>query len=181
MKNHALLTAFGADRVGIVDDLTSLILAARCNVEESRMSVLGGEFAVILLFSGDQGDVRRLLKELPGSAGALGLQVSLKETAPPQPDPAARPYLLATTSLDTPGIVHAVTSLLRKHRVNILDLETDTTPAPWTGAPMFHMRARLSVPGAVAVAGLREELAELETQSNLDIRLTPVAPDAAQE
>jgi hypothetical protein len=44
---------------------------------------------------------------------------------------------------------------------------------------MFHMRARLSVPGAVA--GLREELAELETQSNLDIRLTPVAPDAAEE
>ena len=26
MKSHALLTAFGADRVGIVDDLTSLIL-----------------------------------------------------------------------------------------------------------------------------------------------------------
>jgi hypothetical protein len=39
MKDHALLTAFGADRVGI-DDLTP-ILAARCNVEESRMSVLG--------------------------------------------------------------------------------------------------------------------------------------------
>ena len=55
MKNHALLTAFGADRVGIVDDLTSLILEARCNVEESRMSVLGGEFAVILLFSGGPG------------------------------------------------------------------------------------------------------------------------------
>jgi glycine cleavage system transcriptional repressor len=179
MKSHALLTAFGADRVGIVDDLTSLILAARCNVEESRMSVLGGDFAVILLFSGNQADVRRLLKELPDGAGALGLRVDLKETAPPQPDPTARPYLLATTSLDTPGIVHAVTSLLRRHRVNILDLETDTTPAPWTGAPMFRMTARLSVPGEVAK--LREELAELETQNNLDIRLTPVMPDAAAE
>ena len=105
--------------------------------------------------------------------------MSLKETASPQADPAARPYLLDTTSLDTPGIVHAVTTLLRKHRVNILDLETDTTPAPWTGAPMFHMRARLSVPGPVA--GLREELAELETQTNLDIRLTPVTPEPAEE
>ncbi len=175
MKHHALLTAFGADRVGIVEELTSLILQARCNVEESRMSVLGGEFAVILLFSGDQAEVRRLLQELPGKAGALGLQVSLKETVPPQPDPAARPYLLETTSLDTPGIVHAVSSLLRKHRVNILDLETDTNPAPWTGAPMFHMRARLSVPGAVA--GLRDELQELETQTNLDIRLSPITPE----
>jgi glycine cleavage system regulatory protein len=42
---------------------------------------------------------------------------------------------------------------------------------------MFHMRARLSVPGAVAVATLREELAELEIQTNLDIRLTPVTPE----
>lgn len=176
MKHHALLTAFGADRVGIVDDLTSLILEARCNVEESRMSVLGGEFAVILLFSGDEGEVRRLLEQLPARAAALGLQVSLKETAPPQADPAARPYLLTTTSLDTPGIVHAVTSLLRKHRVNILDLETDTTPAPWTGAPMFRMRARLSVPGPIAA--LREQLAELEAETNLDIRLTPAAPEA---
>jgi glycine cleavage system transcriptional repressor len=179
MKHHALLTAFGADRVGIVDDLTSLILEARCNVEESRMSVLGGEFAVILLFSGDEGEVRRLLEQLPARAAALSLQVSLKETAPPQADPAARPYLLATTSLDTPGIVHAVTSLLRKHRVNILDLETDTTPAPWTGAPMFRMRARLSVPGPVAA--LREQLAELEAETNLDIRLTPADPEAASD
>jgi len=179
MKHHALLTAFGADRVGIVDDLTSLILEARCNVEESRMSVLGGEFAVILLFSGDGAEVRRLLGELPGKAEALGLRASLKKTEAPRPDPAARPYQLATTSLDTPGIVHAVTSLLRKHRVNILDLETDTTPAPWTGAPMFRMRARLSVPGAVAV--LREELAELENRTNLDIRLTAVTPEPAED
>jgi glycine cleavage system regulatory protein len=46
---------------------------------------------------------------------------------------------------------------------------------------MFHMRARLSVPGPVAVATLREELAELETQSNLDIRLTPVSTEPAEE
>jgi len=181
MKSHALLTAFGADRVGIVDDLTSLILEARCNVEESRMSVLGGEFAVILLFSGEQAEVRRLVRELPGQAGRLGLQLVLKETVPPQADPTALPYLLATTSLDTPGIVHAVTSLLRKHKVNILDLETDTSPAPWTGAPMFHMRARLSVPGPVAVAALREELAELETRTNLDVRLSAVVPEPAGE
>ena len=106
--------------------------------------------------------------------------MSLKETAPPQADPAARPYLLDTTSLDTPGIVHAVTSLLRKHRVNILDLETDTTPAPWTGAPMFHMRARLSVPGPGG-AGCARSWRSWRPQTNLDIRLTPVTPEPADE
>ena len=179
MKKHAILTALGPDRVGIVDDLTALILEAGCNVEESRMAVLGGEFAVILLFSGGDREVGGLLEGLPAKAAALGLQAALKETVPPRPDPGARPYLLETTSLDTPGIVHAVTSVLRRHSVNILALETDTTAAPWTGAPLFHMRARLSVQGPVA--GLREELAELETGSSLDIRLQAVAPEEAAE
>jgi len=70
-----------------------------------------------------------------------------------------------------------VTSVLRRHKVNILSLETDTAAAPWTGAPMFHMRARLGVQGPVA--GLREELAELEAGTSLDIRLQAVAPEEA--
>ena len=175
MKKHAILTALGPDRVGIVDDLTALILEAGCNVEESRMAVLGGEFAVILLLSGGQHEVGRLIEGLPARAAGLGLQAALKETAPPQPDAGSRPYLLETTSLDTPGIVHAVTSVLRRHKVNILSLETDTAAAPWTGAPMFHMRARLGVQGPIG--GLREELAELEAGTSLDIRLEAVAPE----
>jgi glycine cleavage system transcriptional repressor len=173
VKKYALLTASGRDRVGIVDDLTTVILEARCNIEESRMAVLGGEFAVILLFSGDEAGVQRLLAELPGRAAALGLHAGLRETSPTPPDAGARPYRLETTSLDSPGIVHSVTALLRSYGVNILDLETDTTAAPWTGAPLFSMRARLGVPGAVPIARLREELEDLEAGTSLDIRLTP--------
>jgi glycine cleavage system regulatory protein len=46
---------------------------------------------------------------------------------------------------------------------------------------MFRMRARLSVPGQVAIAALREELEELETQTNLDVRLTPFPPEPLAE
>jgi glycine cleavage system transcriptional repressor len=176
VKAHAILTAVGSDRVGIVDDLSALILERQCNVEESRMAVLGGEFAVILLLSGNQKDVAALVGELPERGQSLGLQITMRETAPPQTAPDARPYLLESTSLDTPGIVHSVTSLLRRHNINIDDLETDTTPAPWTGAPMFIMRARITVPAAVAVAALREELETLENEQNLDIKLAPVSP-----
>ena len=180
MKGYALLTAVGADRVGIVDDLTSLILDRKCNVEESRMSVLGGEFAIILLFSGDEAGVGKLLEELPARGIELGLTVSVKETVAPRADSQARPYLLESVSLDTPGIVHSVTSLLRRYQVNIEDLETDTTPAPWTGAPLFSMRARLSVPGGTPVARLREELEDLEAETNLDVKLTPITPAEAE-
>jgi glycine cleavage system transcriptional repressor len=180
MKQYAILTAVGADRVGIVDDLTSVILGRRCNIEESRMAVLGGEFAIVLLFSGEEAGVRMLLAELPARGTELGLSIGAKETVPPKTDPQARPYLLESVSLDTPGIVHSVTTLLRKYGVNIEDLETETTPAPWTGAPLFSMRARLSVPGSTSIARLREELEDLEAETNLDLKLSPITPGEAE-
>jgi len=42
------------------------------------------------------------------------------------------------------------------------------------------MRARLSVPGSASIGGLREELAKLEAETNLDIRLLPVSPEKPQ-
>ncbi len=60
MKAFAILTAIGSDRVGIVDDLTAAILERQCNVEESRMTVLGGEFSI---FAGGKGaSLARLIR-----------------------------------------------------------------------------------------------------------------------
>lgn len=87
-----------------------------------------------------------------------------------------RPYLLETVSLDTPGIVHTVTAALRKHGVNIESFETDTAPAPWTGAPMFRMRAHVVVGPSVEIGRLKDDLAHLEAGQDLDVRLRPVFP-----
>jgi glycine cleavage system transcriptional repressor len=180
MKRFAILTAIGSDRVGIVDDLTTSILKERCNIEESRMAVLGGEFAVMLLLSGMPADIESLVGRATGLAENLGLHISMKETTAPKADPQMRPYVIESVSLDTPGIVHSVTALLRRHGINIENLETDTTAAPWTGAPMFVMRGRISVPPDVSLARLKEELESLEAEQNLDVRLTPVTVSPAE-
>ena len=174
MRGFAIITAIGSDRVGIVDDLTTSILEKNCNIEESRMSVLGGEFAVMLLLSGAQGDIEALTKESRQLAKKLDLHISVKPTVEPKTRPQMRPYMIESVSLDTPGIVHAITALLRRNQINIENMETDTTAAPWTGAPMFVMRGRISIPQEVSLAALREEIENLETDQNLDIKLTPV-------
>ena len=173
--SYAVLTAIGADRVGIVDDLSGLVAARSCNIEESRMAVLGGEFAVIMLVSGAPPALDRLSGELAAAGARLGLRVELKATRRPAPE-TGLPYLLETVSLDTPGIVHTVTATLRKHGVNIESLETDTAPAPWTGVPMFRMRAHVVVGPAVEIGKLKEDLAHLEAEQDLDVRLRPVFP-----
>jgi glycine cleavage system transcriptional repressor len=180
-----VLTAVGADRVGIVDDISGAISAAGCNIEQSKMSVLGGEFAVIMLVSGPAGSVESIAKSAPALGEKLGLSVGCHPTHGPaiksafggatkSAEEKGRPYLLKAVSLDTPGIVHAVTAVLRRHEVNIEDLETETAAAPWTGAPMFRLSAHLVVGPSVSIGGLKNELAHLQQQLDVDIVLKPV-------
>ena len=164
---YSVLTAIGADRIGIVEDIADLVARRGGNIAESRMAVLGGEFAAILL-------VAMAEPELAGLERDLALHLELKRTSRPLPRPAeGRPYRLETVSLDTPGIVQAITSLLKRHRINIEELETATVPAPWTGAPMFRMHATLILDGTVQLARLKAELAALEGEKDWDIRLRP--------
>ena len=180
MKSFAVLTASGADRVGIVDDLSAALLEADCNIEESKMSVLGGEFALIVLVSGPSASVDRLLGELDILGERAGLELSGRQTAAHVADPRGRPYHIACVSLDTPGIVHSVTGLLRRRGVNIDELETETTGAPFTGAPMFHMRITAIVPADVSMSALRSELADIASTQDLDITIRPLV-GAAEE
>jgi glycine cleavage system transcriptional repressor len=173
---YAVLTAIGTDRVGIVDDISGAVSASSCNIEESKMAVLGGEFAVIMLVSGAAENVLSLSETLPSLGSRLGLAVQCRPTREPAPTRSGRPYHLEAVSLDTPGIVHAVTAVIRGHGVNIEDLETDTAAAPWTGAPMFRMKAHLVAGPGVSIPRLREDLAKLQERHDLDISLKPVFP-----
>jgi glycine cleavage system transcriptional repressor len=69
MKQLFALSAIGRDRPGIVADLAELIYECDCNLEDSRMTILGSEFAVLLLLSGQGADVERRL-----SAGCKRLE-----------------------------------------------------------------------------------------------------------
>jgi glycine cleavage system transcriptional repressor len=105
----------------------------------------------------------------------LNLHVEARLTEAHYEGRTGRPYLIETFSLDAPGIVHAVSAILHTYGVNIEDLETDTSAAPWTGAAMFHMRAHIIIPPSVSVANLREELSTLEQARDLDITMKPVS------
>ncbi|MCX7788081.1 MAG: amino acid-binding protein [Spirochaetes bacterium] len=174
--SYKVITAVGPDRVGIADDLAEIASRTRCNIEESKMAVLGGEFAVIMLVSGKPENLHSLSEEMNQRGEKLGLQIFVKNTQEPVVPPRGIPYTLQTISQDTPGIVHAVTSILRRYSINIEDLETETSFAPWSGAPLFHMRARILVPQGVPIHELREELLSLEMQQDLHIELKPFFP-----
>jgi len=175
-NSFAVFTAIGPDRVGIVDDLSGLVVSHGGNIEESKMAVLGGEFAAVMLISMEPTALADLGGAVPALQEKLGLRLELKATCKQESAATGRPYILETVSLDTPGIVHAVTAIIKTYGINIEELETATQPAPWTGAPMFRMRATIILAPQVSVAKLKADLAVLESERDLDISLKPALP-----
>jgi glycine cleavage system transcriptional repressor len=173
-QRYIAVSAMGHDRVGLADDIVSWIEIAGGNVEDSKMAVLGGEFAVIMLVSGSSAAVDSLVGKAPSQALELGIRLDAAETTAPHAPAGGRPYTVESVSLDSPGIVHAVTREIRSLGISIEDLETSSSAAPWTGAPVFRMRAGVILPASLSVADFREHMENLAHERDLDIRLEPV-------
>ncbi len=174
--SHAILTALGTDRPGLVDEVSRFIFDSGGNIEDSRMVNLRGQFAIMLLVAGAGDALGKLKDGLARFAQASGLHAELRSVsdAPAGAAGAARRYRLVATAIDQPGIVHRVSHTLRQMLVNIESLETRFTPAPYTGAPLFEMELTLSVPSAVAVVQLRQNLAATCDALNVDWELRPL-------
>jgi glycine cleavage system transcriptional repressor len=120
------LTAVGRDRPGIAAAVTKALYEHDCNIEDSSMTILQDEFAIILIMSGpDTMDVSSLEGALNGVESSMGLTIHLKEiekeAAPGGPESS---HLVTVSGYDKPGIVYKTAEMLAKWNVNITDLET---------------------------------------------------------
>ncbi len=170
---HLVISAIGADRAGIVNTLSQAALDRGCNIEKSRMAVLGGEFALILLVTGEETDVTALREAIPALEDQLGLTLVAKATMPKLPEKRWLPYEVSVVAMDHPGIVHRITEYFSSHQINIEEMETETYAAPHTGTPMFALTMTVAIPAGGSLAQLKDDFFDLCDQLNLDASLDP--------
>jgi glycine cleavage system transcriptional repressor len=173
MKSQLLVTATGEDRPGIVARLTEVFVKNGANLEESRMALLGGEFAAIILIGLSEDKIPALNHEL-AALRSEGIVVTSKSTAPLPPE-RLKGYLpceLTVTGADHEGIVHTVSSYLRDRAVNIQTMDSDVVSAPITGTPLFCMKATIQIPPSLSISELRKNLGTIADQQAVEIALT---------
>ena len=169
-----VITAIGPDRPGLVGEFTGHLYAAGANLADSRMVNLRGQFALIVLLEAEESALKALQGSLPAAAKAMGLVVTFSpQGGAGQAGAGGLPFRLKTYSMDQPGIVHRVSDLLRRHGINIEDLQTRLESAPFTGAPLFTLELRMSVPPTVQLKVLRTEVEKLCESLNCDFDLEP--------
>jgi len=174
MSTLLVISALGKDRAGLVSELSDIILNAGCNIEDSRMSILGGEFAIIMMVSGGWNNVAKLEDQLPTLQDKLGLIISSRRTETRKLTQEEIPYSIEVVSLDHPGIVRKITSFFSDRNINIHDLYTTSHRAAHTGSPMFALNMTVEIPAATHISNLRDQFMDFCDELNLDAIMEPL-------
>jgi glycine cleavage system transcriptional repressor len=176
MKRWLLLSAIGSDRPGLVAELAQLIYDGDANLEDSRMTILGSDFAVMLLCSTSASDaVDRIAagaKRLEREHGLTILIRSLEGARPPIPAPGTRLYRVEALGEDRAGIVASLCRVLAQRSVNIAELATHSRPGPG-GSPHYSLSILAEVPDSTDTRELREALEAEADRLVVDVSLLP--------
>ena len=180
-----VLTLTGPDRVGIVDEVTGLLLDLGGNVETSRMARLGGEFAVLMLVAMPPEGFAELGHRLERLI-AHGYKVTTTRAG--QTHAEAQPgwlaYRIEVRGADHEGIIHEVAHDLSRRGINIESMDSTTAPAPTSGVPLFTMTAHVAVPPGLSRRDWEAGLDDISGRMNLEIAVSaldgsPAGGDAA--
>jgi glycine cleavage system transcriptional repressor len=174
MSQLIVLSAIGTDRTGVVQDITKVVLACGGNIEESRMTTMGAEFAVLMLVSGNWHTLSRLETALDKLTTDESLTISIRKTGAKASSDNRMPYAVDVISLDQQGIVFNLADFFASRDIEIADVATRSYSAAHTGSPMFSVQMAVNVPSGVAISQLRDDFMELCDRLNLDALLEPV-------
>lgn len=173
MDKYLVLSALGTDRPGIVKELSEVILECGCNIESSRMTVLGGEFAVMLMVCGQWNNIAKLEDSIAKLETTLQLKIITKRTEPVAHSENQLPYAVEAICVDHKGIVHDISEFFSTREINIQEITSSHYHAPHTGTPMFSIQMIVDVPEKLRISRLREEFLEYADKLNIDAILEP--------
>ena len=166
------LAAIGRDRPGIVAAVAKVLYAQGCNVEDSQMTLLRGNFSIMLVLESPEGTTAASLSEaLRPACEPLGLTYSVLDVEDTAVTPHAS-HVLTVYGADKPGILYQVAQALADDNVNITDVNSRLVGSD---EPVYALMLELTVPGDVAKTEAR--LTEIAATLGVDLTLRPREDD----
>jgi glycine cleavage system transcriptional repressor len=177
MNHFALLTAFGQDRSGIVATLAEGLYGLGCNIEDTCMTRLRGEFAMMIMVRLPQ-DLTpdQLTERLTPQIAQLGLTVLCRELSDHAAEclaPSDSPlFILSVYGADHPGIVAQVARVVADHGGTITDMNTRVIGS--ADRPVYVMVLEIQLLPGVQPDRLQEALDRLKPALGVDLTFRPL-------
>jgi glycine cleavage system transcriptional repressor len=169
------LSAVGRDRPGIVAAVARVLYDTGCNVEDSSMTLLRGNFAMMLVVAGGESVTAESLRDsLRPACEELGLLYSVSGVQDTAGTPSPT-HILTVYGGDRPGILFRTTEALAGTGVNITDLNSRLVGDP--SSPVYALMLELAMPDSVDVDGLEVILRQIAAEVGVDLTLRPLEED----
>ena len=165
--NSLIISAVGSDRPGIISELSGIITTHGGNVEESRMSRLGSDFAIIMLVSVST-DWEESLEVALQSINDLTISTKLTQI---QEIGDNKKYQIDLNGADNEGNVKVLSKYLAEKSINVLEMETHISHAPISGTPLFNLNASVSIPHDVEEKVIQSDLSQIAQKLGVEIQL----------
>ena len=169
---HQLLVITGKDRPGIIHAATQILYKAGANLEDIRMSILEGQFAMMLIAAATPPQLRGVMRDLGRLAKFwkltifdCGLPVHL-----PRVRSNPNTYLVRVIGRDKTGIVYHVSRALAKRNLNIQTLESRLIGSG--RSRIYTMLLEFCAPARFELSPLNREMARLGAKLGVEIQIS---------
>jgi glycine cleavage system transcriptional repressor len=164
-----MLTLVGKDQPGIVARLSTALCQGGCNLGESSMARLGGNFTIMLMVQ-YEGTADALEKMVTPVAGELGLHKHVDLVEGGQHFLIQPNVRISVYCSDRPGIMEEVTTSLTGVGLNILNLDSNIGVEENTTTYFIHLEGVASD----GIDPLYEVLDILSSEKNMQTQLIPI-------
>ena len=175
--NHFALTIIGRDRPGIVSQVTEILFNLGCNIADSSCSILGGQFAMILILAHPDYTDRESFGEAFAPLEEAELSVFLRTLKPGgeiRPEIDGEICMISVYGSDKPGIVFRVSKELGERKVNITDLNTKLIGTE--ERPVYVLMLEAILPEGMSAEDIEETMSSLKEELQVDISVRAITP-----
>ena len=173
MANRWVITVVGKDRPGIVAGVTKALYRLGCNLEDSAMTRLEGEFAIMLIFSSPvkatESAIRKAFNALERQLQLVAHLKRLSKAEATTPAKSGKPYRIAVYGADRAGIVFRVSDALARAGINILDVHTHRSASD--SPSLYLMLLEVEVPARVKIERLESRLHALAKTLGVEVSI----------
>lgn len=177
MKRIAL-TFIGKDRPGIIARVSRALSESGCNIEDTTMTILEGEFTMILIASVPgsraEGRLKRAFEQCKRQWGLHHFWKTLPEglVRGEKHPPGSQTYVLSVMGKDRTGIVYETSRILAQSGLNITDLNSKILGEGKKS--VFAMVLEVDAPKGFNFKRLEPAWKRLRARLKVDVNIKPL-------
>jgi glycine cleavage system transcriptional repressor len=172
MNQQIIVNILGADKLGILSEISACMHDKCCNILDSRHAIYGTDFSLSMIVEGTQAAITKLEVQLSSLCMKYELLSMIKRTSGHAKQNLEQLINLEFSGEDAKGIITRVTAFLAKRQVSVSAFRQRTFIDKTTNVENVRCKMVLSATKELDLGNFDEEIKQLMCKLGLSGKVT---------